>query len=415
MASTTLRTITAAQARRTAIGAQGLAKSLPLDAPVATRAKLRRAIDTLALLQIDSVNVLARAHYLPLFARLGDYSIRGLQEEIWPSAAAPRTLMETWAHEASIVPLDTYRLLKWRQDEYVNGRWATSLRERNPQLIDRVLALITERGPISAGVIAAELGHAKKTGKWWGWSDTKVACEVLFAGGSIGTAFRRGFERHYDLTERLVPTDANPPLPVAEAKKQLVALSAKSHGIGTLADLADYFRLSVTDTKKAVLELTRDGVLEPVQVQGWKEPAYLHAEAKVPRSVSGAALLCPFDPLIWFRRRTERLFDFHFRIEIYTPLPKRIFGYYVFPLLVGDALVGRFDLKADRGTATLLVQASWLEPGADRSRVVPAALIELRRMAKWLGMDHSRINPAGDLAAELFRAAATDEGFPLAE
>jgi uncharacterized protein YcaQ len=263
---------------------------------------------------------------------------------------------------------------------------------------------------MSAGQIEKELAApGKGRSGWWEWSQTKHACELLFADGIIGTAYRRGFERCYDLLERIVPPAVlGQPTPVeADAKRALVELSARHHGIGTVRDLADYYRLPVADTKAALVDLQESGAVTKVAVRGWREPAYLHRDARQPRRVSGAALLCPFDPLIWERARTERLFGVRYRIGIYTPAAKRVPGYYVFLLLVGEVIAGRFDLKADRATSRLLVQSAWNEPGADASTTVDAAVGQLRSMAIWLGLGEVVVADRGDLAGSLRRALRT--------
>ncbi|SDP41600.1 hypothetical protein SAMN04515671_4126 [Nakamurella panacisegetis] len=401
--------ITAAQARRTAIAAQGLSAPLPAAAGAYNRGHLRRLVDRIGLLQIDSVNVLARAHYLPLFSRLGQYRVDLLAGAAWPARPADRTLLETWAHEASLVPIELQPLLRWRQRKFVDGPWssAAKLRAEHPGFLEDVLAVVRDHGPLSAGEIEKVL-EAPGRGKpgWWEWSATKTASEYLFAVGAIGTSFRRGFERVYDLTERILPAAvlATPTPAEFEAKKALIARSARAHGIGTVGDLADYYRIRNDDAKRALLELVEDGDVLPVQVRGWRDIAFLHRDAKMPRKVTGRALLCPFDPLIWERARTERLFDFRYRIEIYTPAPKRVYGYYVFPLLVGDELVGRFDLKSDRATGRLLVQAAWHEPGTVPGEVAQAASAELSRMARWLDLDEVAIMPRGNLHGALAAA-----------
>ncbi len=406
--------ITAAQARRTAVAAQGLAAPLPPPAPGAVpaqhRGHLRRVLDRIGLLQIDSVNVVARAHYLPLFARLGAYPVGLLVNAAWPARAADRTLLETWAHEASLVPVEHEPLLRWRQQKLVDGPWASAARIRaeRPGFLEDVLAVVRESGPVSAGEIE-KLLDAPGRGRpgWWEWSSTKIASEYLFATGAIGTARRRGFERVYDLTERILPASvAAVPTPAEpDAKRALLALAAKAHGIGTVGDLADYYRIGNADARLALLELAEEGTVVPVAVQGWRDTAFLHRDARMPRKVSGRALLCPFDPLIWERARTERLFGFRYRIEIYTPAEKRVHGYYVFPFLVDDALVGRFDLKADRATGRLLVQASWHEDGTDPGAVAAAAAPELRRMADWLGLPDVAVLARGNLREQMAAAA----------
>jgi uncharacterized protein YcaQ len=398
-------TLTAAQARRIAIAAQRLAGPPRAGAGRPDAGHLRRLLSAIGLLQIDSVNVLARAHYLPVFSRLGPYPTTLLDRAAWPERPAHRTLLESWAHVASLIPMTVEPLLRWRQQAW-DARWDRSggrLAE-HPGFVDEVLALIGERGPMSAGDIekALEAPGPGRSG-WWEWSLTKRVCEQLFFVGATAVATRQSFERHYDLADRVVPAEirARPTPAKADAVRELTALAAAHHGVGTARDLADYYRLSVADTKQALTDLIEDGVVLPAVVRGWSEPAYLHVEARVPRAVHGRALLCPFDPLIWERARTERLFGVRYRIEIYTPEPKRVYGYYVFPLLVGERIAGRFDLKADRKTSTLLVQASWLEPGEPAGATAEAAAAELGRMADWLGLSAVQVQPRGDLAGAL--------------
>lgn len=396
----TSETISAAQARRIAIAAQQLdGPPRAADAPPVNRGHLKRLLPSVGLLQIDSVNVLARAHYLPVYARLGPYPTDVLDTAVWGTRRRDRLLFETWAHVASLVPVELEPLLRWRR-EAGPVPWLAE----HAGLVQDVIGLVAERGPMSAGQIEKELarpgrGHAG----WWNWSETKYACEELFANGVLGTAHRRGFERHYDLLDRVIPRAIlDLPTPSkADAKRQLVAHAARHHGIGTVRDLADYYRLRIADTKAALDELVDDGVVRRVAVHGWKEPAYLHADARIPRRVRGRALLCPFDPLIWERARTERLFGVRYRIEIYTPAPKREYGYYVFPLLAGDRIVGRFDLKADRAAGVLRVQAAWLEPGASLDLALDAARSELSRMASWLGLPGIAVADRGTLAPHL--------------
>jgi uncharacterized protein YcaQ len=392
--------LSAAQARRIAIAAQQLADPprSPGAAPV-NRGHIRRLLSSLGLLQIDSVNVLARAHYLPVFARLGSYPMSVLDAAAWPGRGRQRILFETWAHVASLAPVELEPLLRWRR----HGGAVPWLAEHS-HLAQDVIDVITERGPLSAGQIEKELALPGRDGAgWWEWSQTKYACEKLFSDGVLGTAYRRGFERHYDLLDRIVPSAvlALPTPAEADAKRTLVAHAARHHGIGTVRDLADYYRLSIADTKAALADLVDEGVVRRVAVEGWREPGYLHAAARIPRRVSGRALLCPFDPLIWERARTERIFGVRYRIEIYTPAARREYGYYVFPLLVGDRIVGRFDLKADRAAGLLRVQAAWAEPTADPCTVADAARAELTRMADWLGLGGIAVAERGNLAARL--------------
>jgi uncharacterized protein YcaQ len=397
--------LTAGQARRIAINAQQLNRPSAATGAV-NRGHLTRLLSSIGLLQIDSVNVLARAHLLPIFSRLGPYPYSLLEGAAWPARNKDRLLYETWAHVASLVPISSEPLLRWRQEEFRTRPWGRvdAVRRDHPGFLDTVLGVIDEQGPSSAGDIEKALAApGRGISGWWEWSITKTSCEYLFATGTISVAYRRGFERCYDLTERVLPRSvlgvATPS--VADAKRSLTALAARSHGIGTVSDLADYYRIAKAETRLALDELVEDGQVIPVQVDGWSELGYLHRDAKTPRTVAGSALLCPFDPLIWERARTQRLFDFHYRIEIYTPAAKRQFGYYVFPLLVGEELVGRFDLKADRLGSRLLVQASWLEVGADPEATAEAAANELRKMANWLDLAEIVVLPRGDFWQEL--------------
>lgn len=407
--------LSAAQARRIAIAAQGLgagqpAGSIPPARPwPVNRGHLRRLVDRIGLLQIDSVNVLARAHLLPVFSRLGPYPIGVLDGAAWPARPRDRLLIESWAHMASLIPVEREPLLRWRQRERVDsGPWGMvrRLHDEHPGFLDVVLDAFADLGPSSAGEVEKALeAPGRGVAGWWEWSVTKIACEHLFAVGAIAVTRRRGFERVYDLTERVLPpaVAAAPTPDDADARRELIALAARAHGIGTVGDLADYYRMSVADTKRALADLMEDGAVLPARVDGWPEPAYLHADARMPRGVTGAALLSPFDPLVWRRQRTERIFGFHYRIEIYTPAAKRVFGYYVLPLLVGDRLVGRFDLKADRAAGRLLVQAAWLESGVEPAPTLEAAATELRRMARWLGLPEIVVAPRGNLASALAR------------
>jgi len=395
--------ITAGQARRIAIAAQLLAApGRAAGAPAVNRGHLTRLVRSIGVLQIDSVNVLARAHLLPVFSRLGSYPVAVLDGAAWPARTGDRLLVETWAHQASLVPVAIHPLLRWRQERFAAEPWhrVDALRRSHPGFLDTVLALLAERGPCSAGDIEKALeAPGLGTAGWWQWSVTKTACEYLFAIGAIGVARRRSFERCYDLIERVLPgAVVSAPTPaVADAKRALVALAARSHGIGTAADLADYYRIKVGRARIALAELVEEGEVIPVRVRGWREIAYLHKDARIPRRVAGAALLCPFDPLIWERERTERLFAARYRIEIYTPAAQRRYGYYVLPLLSGEQIVGRFDLKADRATGRLLVRASWSQDGADPAAAADVAASELRRMATWLGLTEVVVMPRGDL------------------
>ena len=313
--------LTAAQARRVAVAAQGFAEPKPRG-PV-TRAHLRRLISRIQVLQLDSVSVAVRAHYAPVFSRLGPYDRDVLDRAAWNhSARSPRLFVEYWAHEAALMAVDDWPLLRWRMREYRHGRWGTEIVKKNPQLADDIVAAVAELGPSTAGQIEAHLGAEPRgaKGPWWDRSDTKWVTEALFAAGVLTTATRVGFARHYDLTENVLPPEV-----VArevdddEAVRELTLRAATALGVGTEADIRDYFRLAAQQVKPAMAKLLADGELERVDVEGWTAPGYLRAGQIVPRRDRGTALLCPFDPLIWFRPRVERLFDFHYRIEIYTP------------------------------------------------------------------------------------------------
>ncbi len=403
-----IETMTPAAARRTALAAQGFADTRPVGPP--TRRHLQRALSRVRLLQLDSVNVAVRAHYMPVFSRLGAYDPALVDEAAWShSARKPRLLVEYWAHEASLVPVEDWPLFRWRMRRYETRYAAHLLRisESSPGLVEDVLATVRELGPVGAGTLESALGGAvpKAKGGWWNRSDVKHACEWLFAVGELTTGTRRGFQRLYDLPERVLP-DAVRTAVVAddESARQLTARAAAAHGVGTEKDFRDYYRLEPNRSQQAVAELVEAGTLAPVTVPGWRHPGYRHVDARTPRKITGRALLCPFDPLIWERARTERLFGFHYRIEIYVPEPKRQYGYYVFPFLLDGDLVGRVDLKADRATATLRVQGAYLEPGADPARVSAELAAELRVMAGWLELDTVRVAARGDLAPALRRA-----------
>jgi uncharacterized protein len=392
--------ISAAAARRIALAAQGFATERPDGATNAGHVK--RAIDRLGLLQMDSVNVLTRAHYLPLYSRLGNYDSTHLDSLAW-GRKSRRGLFEFWAHEASLLPLSSHPLWRWRMERAAtnagDGKGKLHLfRRERARYIDDVRRQLRDRGPLAASDLES---GTRKTGPWWGWSDAKYAMEWLFFAGEVTTATRRGaFERVYDLTERVLPAAvlALPTPSAEEAQRELLCTSARALGVATERDLRDYFRLGVADTKARLAELVEAGDLLPVAVEGWKNPAYLDPAARQPRGIEARALLAPFDPLIWERERTERIFDFHYRIEIYTPIAKRKHGYYVLPFLLGDELVARVDLKADRAASRLLVHAAHLEPGAEARKVAGPLAEELRLMADWLGLENVSLPRAGALA-----------------
>jgi uncharacterized protein len=407
--STPIR-LTAAQARRIALAAQGFADRRP-DGRVDAR-HIRRVLARIGLLQIDSVNVFSRAHYLPLFARLGPYP-RELLDRMTAYTDRPRTpeLFEYWAHAASLLPVEYQPLLRWRMERAHIEPWPVIRRiaETRPTLLTDVEQLVVDAGPIRAGDTGIPR-PAPRPGHMWNWHDGKVALEHLFWTGRITTAKRVNFERYYDLTTRVLPPavlDVATPSE-ADAKRELVRISARALGVATEPDIRDYFRLSHGSAKPAVAELVATGELLPATVDGWNAPAYLWHDARRPRTVTARALLSPFDSLIWYRERTERLFGFHYRIEIYVPEPQRRFGYYVLPFLLGDDLVARVDLKSDRQAGVLRVQSAWLEPGRAAAHVAGELAAELALTASWLGLSAVEVMPRGGLAPQL--AAAVGRG-----
>ncbi|MGK2882771.1 MAG: winged helix-turn-helix domain-containing protein [Mycobacterium sp.] len=405
--------LTVAHARRVAVSAQGFYEAAPRG--VVNRAHLRRLISRIQVLQMDSVSVSVRAHYAPVFSRLGPYDRDVLDRAAWShSAKAPRLLIEYWAHEAALMSMDDWPLLRWRMREYADGRWGKEIVRKNPQLAEDILAAVDALGPCTAGQIEAHLESEPRgrKGPWWDRSDTKWVAEALFASGALTTATRVGFARHYDLTEKVLPEEVVArELDDHAAVRELTLRAATALGIGTEADIRDYFRMGAAQCKPALAQLVVEGELEHVEVDGWTAPAYLRVGQPVPRSDRGTALLCPFDPLIFFRPRVERLFDFHYRIEIYTPAPKRQFGYYVWPFLLDGHLVGRVDLK--RTPEALHVVGAFSEPGQDRAHVAAALAVELRLMAGWLGVDAVTVGQRGDLVGAL-GAALSGLGFEAA-
>jgi uncharacterized protein YcaQ len=373
-----------AQARRIALAAQGFCDPPPRGA--VGRPLLRRVFERIGLLQIDSVNVLVRSHYLPLFSRLGTYKPELLERAAY---GRDRILFEYWGHEASLLPLALHPLLRWRMERARRGEgtWrhvAQVIREQ-PALLRRLRAEIAARGPLATSAFEGQRGE----GGWWGWSETKSALEALFWCGEITTARRQGFERVYDLPERVLPRAIlDLPTPTeADAQRELVRIAARALGVAAERDLRDYFRLDLAAARARVAELVEAGELERVSVEGLRGDRYLARGARLPRRVAARALLSPFDSLIWQRERTRELFDFDYRLEIYTPQHKRVHGYYVLPFLLGDRLVARVDLKYDRQAGVLRVHATHVERTAARRDVLAALRPELDAMAAWLGAD----------------------------
>jgi len=390
--------LTLAVARRIALAAQGFTDRAPTGLP--DRRHLRRVLGRTQLLQMDSVNVFERAHYLPLFSRLGPYD-KALVDR---AAYRDRELFEYWGHEASLLPVAVHPLLRWRmaRAEALEEGWGGPLRimRERPEFVAEVLRRVEQEGPVTAGALH---GGATSGSPWWGWNDTKVALELLFWSGRVATATRRSFERVYDVTERVLPAEvlAVPTPSREDAQRELVRLAARAHGVATERDLRDYFRLRVEEARAAVVDLVEAGELLPVAVEGWRQPAYLWVGTAVPRRVPASALLSPFDPLVWERSRASRLFGFDYRIEIYTPAAKRVHGYYVLPFLHDERLQARVDLKADRKAGVLRVLAAWLEPGSDPDHIGSALAVQLRRAADWQGLGAVVVELRGDLAAHL--------------
>ncbi|MVW88343.1 winged helix-turn-helix domain-containing protein [Pseudomonas sp. PB101] len=397
------------QARRLALTAQGFTGRQP---PVAIRpAGINRLIERLGILQIDSVNALVRSHYLPLFSRLGNYPADLLDQAAW-SQGRRRTLFEYWGHEASLLPLSMYPLMRWRMQRASRGediyqQLARFGREQQ-DTIRRVLASVEQQGALGAGSLST---RKERAGPWWDWSAEKHALEWLFAAGEVTVAGRRGFERLYDLPERVIPSAvlAHPVLSEGDAQRGLLRHAAAALGVGTEKDLRDYFRLNPADSRPRLAELVEAGELLTCEVQGWRQPAYCLPEPKVPRKVAASALLSPFDSLIWERNRTERLFDFRYRLEIYTPQDKRVYGYYVLPFLHNERIAARVDLRAERAAGRLAVHAVHEEQTGLDDEGMLALAVNLRQMADWLGLAQVQLNCPRASAARL-RVAFTQIG-----
>jgi uncharacterized protein YcaQ len=402
--TSTIERMPAGLARRIALAAQGFAEPRSTG-EVGTR-QLRRNAERLGVVQIDSVNVLSRSHYMPHFSRLGPYPRAALD------ALSDRRhdLFEYWAHEASFLPVRLQPQLRWRMAAAEQHAWGNMVRlqRERPGFVSEVHDRVREGGPIKASQLIEP--RPDRPGSMWNWHAGKVALEWLFFTGVLTARSRTaGFERVYDLTERVLPPAVlQTPTPErADAIRELVSTAARALGVATETDLRDYFRLPVADVRPAITELVEAGELQPVQVDGWERPAWLDPAARRPRWIRARALLTPFDSLVWERPRVERIFDFRYRIEIYTPAAKRVHGYYVLPFLLGDRLVGRVDLKADRQADVLRTQAAYAEPGVDRAEVAAELAAELRLMADWMELDQVAVTGAGDLAPDLAVAVRT--------
>jgi uncharacterized protein YcaQ len=391
-------------ARRIALAAQGFTDPLPTGSVDARH--LRRVLARTGVLQIDSVNVFARAQLLPAFSRLGPWPTPLLDD----LAFRRRELFEYWGHEASYLPVGLQPLLRWRmaRAEAMEEGWGGVVRvfRERPEFVQSLLKRVEAEGPVGAGALREA---RPDNGPWWGWDDVKRGLEYLFWSGRISTARRTpGFERLYDVTERVLPADvlALPTPSREDAQRELVRLAARAHGVGTERDLRDYFRLRPDEGRAAVAALVEDGALAPVRVEGWRDVAYLSPGLAVPRRVRRSALLSPFDPLVWERSRTSRLWGVDYRLEIYVPAPKRVYGYYCLLFLHDEAIRARVDLKADRKDGVLRVLASWLEPGAVLAGTAEALAAELRRAAAWQGLSAVVVEDRGDLAGALAAAVA---------
>ena len=389
--------ISLSAARRIALAAQGFATPRPngrID-----RRHVRKVFDAVGVIQIDSVNVLVRSQELPLFARLGNHP-----RSLIADATNDAELFEYWCHEASHLPISKRPLMQWRMDEAKNGRmWGgvTRVAKENPKLVKEIRNRINTDGPLVAGDVKTRTG-AK--GSWWDWDKGKIVLEYLFWTGEV-TARRRAqdFARVYYALHDAFPDDVlnTPALPEHEARRELLLMAARSVGVGTAKDIFDYHRQSASDAKPVLHELVEDGLLEKVQVESWKEPAYMLTNTKIPKDVHVRALVSPFDSLVWCRPRIERMWDFHYRIELYTPAPKRVYGYYVLPFVLGDRIVARVDLKADRKSGELLVPGAYSEDNVDVKYVARELRKELDLMATWLGLQSVTVGNKGDLTGLL--------------
>lgn len=394
-----------AEARRIALHAQGFAD--PRPAGRVDRRHFRRVLDHVGLVQIDSVNVLTRSHELPFLARLGPYPRQALAGWLWGSGE----VFEYWAHEASLLPVATHRLLRWRMAEDHAWSSPSEVAADRPELVAALLAAVRARGPVTLG----ELEHLgddikrppPRPGAMWNWTPAKKAVEHLFWQGAVSAVRNpQSFGRHYVLPERVLPPpvlEAPTPEP-DDAHKALLLQAARSHGVGTARCLADYHRLNIRRARVLLDELVADGALRPVQVEGWRQPAFLHPEARLPRRVPASALLSPFDSLVWERARVEALFDFRYRIEIYVPAHKRVHGYYVLPFLHDGRLVARTDLKADRDARVLRIRGAYAEPTFDPDHDLPPLVVRLQELAHFLDLDDVVVEPRGDLSPALLRA-----------
>ncbi|MEX1126703.1 MAG: crosslink repair DNA glycosylase YcaQ family protein [Acidimicrobiia bacterium] len=390
-----MRRISIDHARRYALAAQGFTEPRPTGR-VDVR-HFRRVLDRVLVIQLDSVNVFSRTHYLPFFSRLGGYDRAALDQWFWRSGE----MFEYWGHMASVLPVGDHRLFRWRMERgYIWDR-AEQLVADRPGYLEAVFEQVRDRGPLQTSDLDDPGEKDRTSNPMWNWSHGKVALEMLFVQGKISAADRRNFVRMYDLAERVIPEVhlEAPAVPQEEAQSDLLERSALALGVGTADDVADYYRIRMPQARPLLKRLVAEGRLVEVEVRGWDRPALLHPDARLPRSVEGRAVLSPFDNLIWYRDRVERIWDFFYRIEIYVPEPKRVHGYYVLPFLLDGDLVGRVDLKTDRKAGALLVRGAFAEPGVDLVRVGRELREELEAVAAWLGLGKVDVSRNGDLAA----------------
>lgn len=387
-------------ARRIALTAQGFAEPRPHDPGPED---IRRTIDRLGLIQLDSVNVAVRAHFMPFFSRLGAYPIELLDD----GAHQRFDLFEYWGHVASLIPVEQYPLFRHRMEEGLKRR-ARTLKQADAKYLDRILDEIRVRGPLTIGDLEDPGKRNREGGSpgWWNRAPGKVALEYHFWTGDLTSVERRGFSRVYDLPERAIPGEYLDADPVSreEAHREFLRIAARAYGTGTGSDLADYYRIRMPEARPRLAELVEAGELTEVEVEGWNQTAYTHPEATHNGAIDARAILSPFDSLIWERDRTERLFDFFYRIEIYVPERKRQYGYYVLPFLLGEDIVARVDVKAERDRGTLRVRGAFIEDGQEPDRVAPALAEELELMAGWLGLKRVRVGRRGNLCGPLREA-----------
>jgi uncharacterized protein len=385
------------EARRTALAAQGFGRPRPAGAPQPRH--IRQVIRRLGLLQLDFVNVLVPAHYLVVFSRLGPYDRDRMNKLVYNG----RDFIEHWAHEASIVPVEHWPHLKYRRDDFIP--WPSSpvmkLRGRKKYLAD-VLTRVQAQGALTANELPPVAGPKRKPGDWHR-SVPRSALEYHFGNGEVSVAGRLpNFQRVYDLPQRVIDEPLfSTRVSREEGQRALLDKAAEAHGVASLHDLADYFRMSAREAAPRVEELVEEGRLQTVTVEGWEKTVYLHRSSRIPKSISSRSLLSPFDPVVWFRPRAERLFDFHYRIEIYVPASKRKWGYYVLPFLMDDRIVARVDLKSDRRAGALLVREAHPEKNIRMRKTARALAQELRTLADWLNLERIKVSRKGPLAREL--------------